>query len=108
MNASLLSSMLACLLAAPPEPARKVEFNRDIRPILSDNCYLCHGPAKATRKADLRFDTQEGAFADLGGYQAIVPGKVKDSNLWQRITDHDPAKQMPPPKSGRKLTPRQI
>jgi hypothetical protein len=90
------------------EPERTVLFNRDIRPILSDNCYLCHGPAKATRKADLRFDTEEGAFADLGGYRAIVPGKVKDSHLWQRITSADLAKRMPPPKSGRKLTARQI
>jgi len=93
---------------AAAEPVNTVAFNRDIRPILSDNCYLCHGPAKATRKADLRFDTQEGAFADLGGYRAIVPGNVKESHLWQRISADDPGEKMPPPKSGRKLTPRQI
>jgi hypothetical protein len=95
-----------CLVAA--EPDKKIEFNRDIRPILSDNCYLCHGPAKGTRKAGLRFDTQDGAFADLGGYRAIVPGRVLDSHLWQRITATEADKRMPPPSSGRKLTSSQI
>ena len=87
---------------------RKIEFNRDIRPILSDHCYLCHGPAKATRKADLRFDVKEEALADLGGYRAIVPGKVEESHLWLRITSKNPAKQMPPPKANRPLSARQI
>src|SRR5438105_1045049 len=97
---------VAVLTAA--EPAKTIQFNRDIRPILSDNCYLCHGPAKSTRKAGLRFDTKEGAFADIGGYHAIVPGKLEESQLWQRISAADPAKKMPPAKSGRKLTERQV
>src|SRR5437870_3546513 len=91
-----------------PADARKVVFNRDIRPILADTCYLCHGPAKTTRKADLRLDTEAGAFADLGGYQAIVPGKLQESHLWLRITAKEEAKRMPPVKSGRQLTPPQI
>src|SRR5438034_8463888 len=104
MNASLLSSMLACLLAAPPAPATKVEFNRDIRPILSDNCYTCHGPAKSTRKADLRFDSEASAKKDRGGYRAIMPGKPEESHLWQRVLSTDPSKVMPPPKSNKKLS----
>jgi hypothetical protein len=103
-----LVPLLDVTILTAAEPASTIEFNRDIRPILSDSCYLCHGPAKATRKAGLRFDTQEGAFADLGGYHAIVPGKLEDSRLWQRITAADPAKKMPPHKSGRKLTERQV
>src|SRR5213596_1413198 len=108
MNARLLSSVLACLLAAPPEPARKVEFNRDIRPILSDNCYTCHGPAKTTRKADLRFDSEESAKEDRGGYRAIVAGKPAESRLIQRVTATDKSKVMPPPSTNKILAPRQI
>src|SRR5438874_11504543 len=90
---------VAVLTAA--EPAKTIQFNPDIRPILSDNCYLCHGPAKATRNAGLRFDTKEGAFADLGGYHALVPGKLEDSQLSHTISAADPAKTMPSAKSGR-------
>ncbi len=108
MNALLLSPILGCLLAVPPQPGRKLEFNRDIRPILSDNCYTCHGPAKSTRKADLRFDTEDGAKADLGGYFAIAPGKPGDSKLIERITASAKNKVMPPPSTNKKLAPQQI
>jgi hypothetical protein len=89
--------------------AKGLDFNRDIRPILSDNCYACHGPDDRARKARLRLDTPAGAFAKLraGGY-AIVPGKSGASELVVRVTAEDPAEQMPPPKSGKKLTPAQI
>jgi Protein of unknown function (DUF1553)/Protein of unknown function (DUF1549)/Planctomycete cytochrome C len=107
MNATLFSPLLACLLAAPPEPAR-IEFNRDIRPILSDNCYTCHGPAKSTRKADLRFDSEESAKEDRGGYRAIAPGKPAESELLKRVTSADESKRMPPPSTNKKLSPRQI
>src|SRR5262245_42277323 len=91
--------------ADPPSPSGKqVRFNRDIRPILSDTCYTCHGPAKSARKGGLRLDTEAGAFADLGGYQAIVPGDPGQSELWKRVSAADPRRRMPPPKSGRKLT----
>ncbi len=114
MKSLLLS--IACWLGVLPfahaqeeKPLPKVvDFNRDIRPILSDNCYLCHGPAKATRKADLRLDVEEEAFADRGGYFALVPGKLKESHLYKRVSSKDKSKQMPPPTFDRRPSPRQI
>ncbi len=82
----------------------KLSFNRDIRPILSENCFACHGFDAKTREADLRLDTAEGAAMDLGGYQAIVPGDPEKSEAWQRILSTDPDEIMPPPKSHKTLT----
>jgi Protein of unknown function (DUF1553)/Protein of unknown function (DUF1549)/Concanavalin A-like lectin/glucanases superfamily/Planctomycete cytochrome C len=87
---------------------RIVEFNRDIRPILSDTCFQCHGPDKARRKADLRLDTEEGAFADLGGHKALVAGHIDQSELFRRLTTHDETERMPPKKQGPRLTPYQV
>jgi hypothetical protein len=86
----------------------KVDFTRDVRPILSETCFQCHGPDKKTRKAKLRLDLSAGATADLGGYQAVVPGKPGDSELVARITTKDEDEHMPPKKSGKKLKPEQI
>jgi hypothetical protein len=94
--------------AAEPQAPGAVEFNRDVRPILSDACFHCHGPDRAKRKASLRLDLEEGATADLGGYRAIVPGKLDESELYRRITSDDPTEHMPPPDSGRALNPRQV
>ena len=86
-----------------PQP---VSFNHDIRPILSENCFYCHGPDPSHREADLRIDLEEAAKADLGGYAAIVPGDREASELWMRITDQiDP---MPPVKSHKSLTPDEV
>jgi hypothetical protein len=90
-----------------PLPAR-VEFNRDIRPILSDNCFHCHGPDKSRRKADLRLDTEEGAFADLGGHKAITSGDLKKSEVYLRLVHDNPKKRMPPTSSGKKLSDREL
>ena len=87
--------------SAAPEP---IEYNRDIRPILSDRCYQCHGPDAARRKADLRLDQESSAKADRDGVRAIVPGDAKASELYRRITADDPAERMPPQKSGKSLS----
>ena len=103
-----LALMIGVVRGDEPIPDR-VEFNRDIRPILSDVCFHCHGPDQAQRKGNLRFDRKDGAFADLGdGHFAIVPGKLGESELIRRITSTDPDEQMPPPELERKLSPRQI
>lgn len=86
----------------------KVEFNRDIRAILSDKCFHCHGPDAKSRKADLRLDNRAGATADLGGHAAIVPGKSADSELLARILDPDPDSVMPPPATKKTLTAREV
>jgi len=84
-------------------------FNRDIRPILSDNCYACHGPDKNARKAKLRLDNADGgAFAEKEGKYPLVPGKPQESELLKRITSTDPEEVMPPPKTGKKLSAQQI
>jgi hypothetical protein len=94
-----------------PEAARaeRINFDRDIRPILSNNCFKCHGPDPKQRKAGLRLDSRQGMLAKLkSGDRAVVPGKTKDSALVARITAADPEERMPPPSSGKKLSQEQI
>jgi len=85
-----------------------VDFNRDIRPILSDTCFKCHGPDGNARMANLRLDETEGLFVDRGGYRIIVPGHSDQSKLYQKISSKDDSFRMPPVYSGRTLTPKQI
>jgi hypothetical protein len=95
--------------AANPVGRATVDFNRDIRPILSDNCFACHGPDAKQRKAKLRLDTQDGILAELrDGGHAIVPGKATESVLLQRVTAENPKERMPPAKTGKRLTAQQI
>ncbi|MBL8207295.1 MAG: DUF1549 domain-containing protein [Blastocatellia bacterium] len=81
---------------ATVEAAQDVQFNRDIRPLLSDRCFYCHGPDEKNRKAGLRLDTFEGATKDRGGYRAITPGKPDESELLRRVTSHEAGEVMPP------------
>jgi len=81
---------------------RKVDFNREIRPILSDKCFFCHGPDKEHRKAKLRLDLEDSAKNPK--HKAIVPGKPQSSELVYRITTGDQDEVMPPPDSGKSLT----
>lgn len=104
-----LANVVMCLLAARVYGAPSaVDFAREVQPILSDNCYHCHGPDEPARKAKLRLDTKEGAFRVRDGKAVIVPGKPESSDLVARIQSKDPDEVMPPPDSHRKLTPRQI
>lgn len=99
---------LLVLVAVSRAPAscradEPIDFNRDIRPILAENCFYCHGQDGNKRQADLRLDQQQAAID--GG--ALVPGKPAESSLMTRIRSEDPETQMPPPKSNRRLSPAQ-
>ncbi len=101
---------LALLLvtgAARGDDAR-ISFGRDVRPILSDKCYACHGPDEAQRKAGLRLDTKEGALTDPSGFPVIIPGKPDESEVVEHITADDPDRRMPPPTANRHLTDDEI
>jgi len=100
--------LLLTFAALAAEAAPKLDFNRDIRPILSDNCFACHGFDAKKRKADLRLDTAEGATAINDGVQAIKPGDPDGSELIKRLLTKDPEEVMPPPESHKKLTQAQI
>ncbi|MCA9211496.1 MAG: DUF1549 domain-containing protein, partial [Planctomycetales bacterium] len=81
-----------------------LQYNRDIRPILADNCFTCHGPDSAARKADLRLDQREAAI-DAG---ALAPDSPDDSEMYLRLVTDDPELLMPPPETKKKLSPEQI
>ena len=92
---------LALLLVIPaPAAADRLDCNRDVRPVLSDACFACHGPDRSKRKGDLRLDTPDGKTV-------VVPGKPAESELVKRITSADKDEVMPPPSSGRSLTAQQ-
>ncbi|MFO0503732.1 MAG: DUF1549 domain-containing protein, partial [Acidobacteriota bacterium] len=90
--------------AQPPAKPAAVDFQREVRPILSDNCFYCHGPDKGTRMMDLRLDTKEGAFAERKTGRLLVPGDPAASLVYQRIVSSDKARTMPPAHSKKLLT----
>ncbi len=90
---------------AQDKAASTISFNRDIRPILANNCFACHGPDEKHRETKFHFDTEDGAHAKRG---VIVPGNAAESLLYKRITNPDPDEHMPPPDSGHALTDKQI
>ena len=103
-----LCHLFSCVaLLLPSWAAEKVVFNRDIRPILSDKCFACHGPDAKHREAGLRLDLAESALAKLTESQgfAIVPGKPEQSLLIKHINSDDPEEVMPPPKTHKTLKP---
>lgn len=85
-----------------------ISFNRDIRPILSDICFQCHGPDAKERKADLRLDNDEQLLAERDGHRMLVPGDPAKSELFRRLISTDDDERMPPPKSGKTLSASQI
>lgn len=112
MRSLLFLSVLAVVCqfqtAAAAEPVSNVDFDRDIRPILSNVCFDCHGPDKNERKDELRLDQKDDVFKDRGGFALVVPGKTDSSELYARITDSDPKQRMPPPEALRQLDAKQI
>ncbi|MDH3583885.1 MAG: DUF1549 domain-containing protein, partial [Phycisphaerae bacterium] len=109
---ALATATVAVLVFGPPavRGVENIDFNRDVRPILADNCYACHGPDAGQRKGGikgqggLRLDVRESALADLGGYAAVVPGSPDKSELVRRILAEDPDDRMPPVKHRKKLS----
>src|SRR6266404_5422863 len=106
---AILCAALALFSARPVPALEPLQFNRDIRPILSDRCFKCHGPDKASRKATLRLDVAQQAYAERkkSGKHAIVPGNIEASLVCTRIFSTDADEVMPPPDSNLSLTLRE-
>ena len=99
----MLRPVLTLALCSVPALAQgELRFNRDVRPILSDRCFSCHGPDSTHRKAGLRLDTEEGSR------EALRAETREDSELWLRIVHEDPDERMPPASSGKELTAEEI
>ncbi len=108
MSARFLTAIVALCIAARL-PAQSIDFNRDIRPILSGKCSQCHGPDDAVRKAGLRLDVRDSALKELqSGHRAIVPGDAAKSELIARVSSTDPSYAMPPAKVGKRLTGKEV
>jgi hypothetical protein len=99
---------LSSTFAQEPSTKAVLSFNRDIRPILSENCVFCHGPDRNKREADLRLDTREGLYGADGEQGTVVPGKPEESELIRRIRSSDADEVMPPPDSHKALTTEQV
>ena len=95
-------------VASAADTPDKISFNRDIRPILSNHCYACHGPDAQQRQADFRVDRKLDAYSDRGGYHPLVPGDPANSALYGRIATDDPDEIMPPTDFGKPLSGEQI
>lgn len=95
------------LLAQGALAADGPRFDREIRPLLADKCWHCHGPDESKREADLRLDVPDDLQADRDGRRVIVPGQPAQSELWRRISSNDPDVVMPPPSEPRQLTDRE-
>ncbi|MGQ9917854.1 MAG: DUF1553 domain-containing protein [Bryobacteraceae bacterium] len=104
----ILAAVALSLSGLSPAPAAGPDFQKDVRPILSANCFHCHGNDRTTRMVGLRLDVKEGLFSTRRAGPLIVPGKPEQSLLYQRITARDPARRMPPPQAHKTLTPEQI
>src|SRR5215471_11347949 len=97
-----------CAIVPAARAGDKLEYNRDVRPILSDNCFQCHGPDSAARQAGLRLDLRDSALKARPNGTPIVPGRSADSLLYQRISDADASFRMPPSDSRKQLTAAQV
>ena len=86
----------------------KIDFNRQIRPILSDKCFKCHGPDAKNQKSDFRLDTFDQAIQEHNGFVGLTPGSLEDSEIHWRIHTDDEIELMPPPESKHPLTEEEI
>ena len=103
------TSIIAIAIAPLAARAAEVDFAREIRPLLSENCFACHGPDSNKRKAGLRLDQKDSAFGkNESGEIAIVPGDLEKSELLRRVVSADADEVMPPPKEHKKLKPEQV
>ncbi len=100
--------LVCCLAGLAADAPQTIEFNRDVRPILADHCFACHGPDGRQRKADLRLDTPEAADPKRENGAVVVAGNLEKSELWRRINSSDLDEQMPPPGKGRRLNEAEI
>src|SRR5262249_3832651 len=100
----LVPFLAACFVPAARAEQPRVEFNRQIRPLLSDRCFRCHGPDARQRQAELRLDIEAAAKARREGAPAIVPARRVDSDPSRRVVSEDEAERMPPPAAGKPLT----
>jgi mono/diheme cytochrome c family protein len=105
---SRIAAAALALFAAPLLPAQNIDFEREIRPILSENCFQCHGPDSGSRQADLRLDKRDSATAARPEGTPIVPGKSAESLVYKRISSTDISFRMPPPEAHKTLTPAQV
>src|SRR5690606_9693487 len=107
-GSGIAAAILTFALATSLRAAEPVDFQGDIRPLLSDRCFACHGPDANTREADLRLDQREGALAEKKGRRAIVPGDPEASEILRRLRATDPDERMPPADSGKSLSEDEI
>lgn len=108
MKRPFLILALMLLLSGTSESAPPIHFSRDVRPILSQNCFFCHGPDEKAREADLRLDEEGSSKRNHDGTNAIVPGKPDESAVIHRIESTDPDEVMPPPRLHKVITPEQV
>src|SRR3954452_9775952 len=100
---AMLASLVASVLSVSARADGPVDFNRDVRPILSNHCFVCHGPDSNLRKAKLRLDDEKDAHA-----KALVAGKPDESELYKRVVSTDLHELMPPAKANKPLNKDQV
>jgi len=105
---TLSCGLLLWIFATPLKAVDTVDFNREIRPIVSRNCAACHGQDEKKREAELRLDMRDSATSLRGGHRAISPGDPKQSELIRRVSSEDADERMPPPSTGKRLTVQEI
>ena len=104
----LLGVVVATIPSGDADAIDRVNYAREIRPLLSRNCGPCHGPDEKKREAGLRLDVAQSAIAERGGHRTITPGDPQRSEIVRRIRSSDADEQMPPPSTGKKLSRQEI